>query len=101
LKEDIDLTANILCNLFGKFWKQENIPEEWRKGLLFTLPKKGNVLRCSNWRGITVLSMTSIIFSRIIHERIKNGIETKLRREHACFRSNRSRVGQINTVNYC
>jgi hypothetical protein len=40
----------------------------------------------------------SKIFSRIIHERIKNGIETKLRREQADFRSNRSCVDQINTV---
>jgi hypothetical protein len=98
LKEDIDLTANILCNLFKKIWKQENIPEEWRKGLLFKLPKKGNVLNCSNRRGITLLCVSSKIFSRLIHARIKIGIETKLRREQAGFRSNRSRVDQINTV---
>jgi hypothetical protein len=38
LKEDIDLTADILCSLFEEIWKQETIPEEWRKGLLFKLP---------------------------------------------------------------
>jgi hypothetical protein len=37
-------------------------------------------------------------FSRIIHERIKYGIEIKLRREQACFRSNRSCVDKITTV---
>jgi hypothetical protein len=50
LKEDIVLTANILCTLFEKIWKQEKIPEEWRKSFLFKLPKKGSVLNCSNWR---------------------------------------------------
>jgi hypothetical protein len=65
---------------------------------IFKLPKKGNVLNCLDWRGITFLSVISKIFFRIIHERIKNGTETKLRREQACFKSNRSCVAQINTV---
>jgi hypothetical protein len=72
LKKDTDLTANILCNLFEKIWKQEKIPKDWRKCLLFKFPKKRNFLNRSNWRGITLLSVTSKIFSRIIHERIKN-----------------------------
>jgi hypothetical protein len=63
LKDDTDLTANILCNLFEKIWKQENIAEEWSTGLLFKLPKKGNVFKCSNWRGITLFSVISKIFS--------------------------------------
>jgi hypothetical protein len=38
LKEDIDLTANILCNLFEKFWEQEKIP------------KTGEIAFCSNYQ---------------------------------------------------
>jgi sorting nexin-29 len=98
LKESIDLTANILCNLFEQIWKREKIPKVWRKSLLFKLPKKGNVLNCSNWRGITLLSVSSKILSCVIHGRIKNGIEIKLRREQAGFRSNTSCVDQSNTV---
>jgi hypothetical protein len=44
LKEDTDLTANILCNLFETIWKQKKFPEEWRKALLFKLPKKNMFL---------------------------------------------------------
>jgi hypothetical protein len=87
LKEDFDITANILCSLFQKIWKQEKILEDWINGVLFKLPKKGTVLNCSNCRGIKLLSVISKIFSRIICERIKNGIETKLRREQAICRS--------------
>jgi hypothetical protein len=79
-------------------WKQETIPEEWRMGLLFKLPKKGNVLNCSNWRGIAFLPLINKIFSRITLEIIKNLIETKLRREQVGCRSKRSCVDQINTV---
>jgi hypothetical protein len=59
----MDLTANILCNLFERIWKQEKILKDWRKGLLLKLPKKGNVLNCSNLRGITVLPVISKIYS--------------------------------------
>jgi sorting nexin-29 len=87
LQEDTDLTAHRLSNLFESSWKQEQVPEEWRTCLLFKLPKKGNVLNCSNWRGITVLSVISKIFSRIIHDRIKNGTETKLRESKQALRA--------------
>jgi hypothetical protein len=98
LKEDNDLTANILCNLFeNNLETGKKKPEEWRKGLLFKLLKKENVLNCSNWRGITLPSVISKIFPRIIHERTKSGMETKLRKEQASFRSNRSCVDEINT----
>jgi hypothetical protein len=53
---------------------------------------------CSNWRGITLLSVIRNIISGIRCEKIKIGIETKLRREQAGFRSNRSCVDQINRV---
>jgi hypothetical protein len=45
-----------------KFGKKK-IPEDWRKGLLFKLLKKGNVINCSNWGGITLLSVISKLFS--------------------------------------
>jgi hypothetical protein len=100
VKEDIDLlvTANIICNLFEKIYNRKKSPKTGEKNLLFKLPKKQNILNRSNWSGITLLSVISKIFSRIIHERITNGIETKLRREQADFKSNRSCIDQINTV---
>jgi hypothetical protein len=63
LKEDTDLTANIVCNLQKKIGNRKKILEKWRKGLLFKLRKKDNVLNCSNCRGIIFLSAISKIFS--------------------------------------
>ena len=37
-----------LCN------SEEKIPEEWKKGLLIELSKKGDLSYCKNWRGIIV-----------------------------------------------
>ena len=32
-----------------------------RKGLITRLPKKGNLKKCKNWRGITLLSVVGKI----------------------------------------
>ena len=44
-----------LCN---RIWS-ENIPQEWKKGLLIKLIKEGYY---KNWRGITLLNMASKVF---------------------------------------
>ncbi|KAH3886014.1 hypothetical protein DPMN_010015 [Dreissena polymorpha] len=38
---------------------------------------------CNNWQGITLLSLTSKIFSRIILQRISTAVDGILRQEQA------------------
>ena len=48
-----------------------DILNEWKKGVIIKLPKKGDLGDCNNWCGITLLSLTSKVFSRIILLRIR------------------------------
>ena len=50
-----------LVHLFNLCWTKEQVSEEWRKGLIVKLPKKGNISDCNNWRGVTMLSVPSIL----------------------------------------
>ena len=59
------------------------------------LPKKGNLLDCSNWRGITLLPLASKVLSRILINRIQTGVDSTLRKEQAGFRRGRGTVDQI------
>ena len=74
------------------------MPEEWKKGLLIKLPKKGDLSHCRNWRGIMLLSMASKVFCRVILERLKTALDKKLRDEQAGFRAGRSCTDQIATL---
>ena len=65
------------------------------KSLLITLPKKGDLTKSENWRGITLISIPSKILEHILIERIKKGLEEKLRPEQADFRSGRRTSDQI------
>ena len=74
------------------------MPEEWKKGLLIKLPKKGDLSYCRNWRGIMLLNMASKVFCRVISERIKAALDEKLREKQAGFRDDRNCTDQIATL---
>ena len=59
------------------------------------LPKKDNLKECKNWRGITLLSVVSTVMGRIVIDWIRNGVESKLRKEQAGFRPGRETTEQI------
>ena len=50
---------------------------------------------CNHWRGITLLSTTSKVFTRIILKRIKEAIDEVLRQEQAGFREGKSCIDHI------
>ena len=79
-------------------WNSENIPNQWQKGLIVKIPKKGDLGTCDNWRGITLLSIPSKIFTKILLNRIENEIDKKLREEQAGFRRNGGCIDQIFTL---
>ena len=89
LKADTHTSTEMLYPLLNKVWEQEQVPNDWKKGHMVKLPKKGDMSSCNNWRGIMLLSITGKVLTRIILERLKTALEKKLRDEHAGFRQDR------------
>ena len=58
--------------------------------MLITIPKKGNLSECKNWRAIMLLSVPSKILCRIILDRIQETVDKKLRKKQAGFRKDKS-----------
>ena len=98
LKADVNVTAPILTEIFKQIWEEGQIPEVWKTGLIFKLPKKGDLGDCNNWRGITLLSLTSKVFSRIVLSRLTAVLEKDLRPQQAGFRPGRSCSDHIFTL---
>jgi len=88
--------ADILEPLLKKVWESGRIPNDWKRGLIIKLPKKGDLTECSNWRGITLLNIIGKILATIIHNRLKEELECKMRPEQAGFSSNGVCVDHIN-----
>ena len=98
IKADIETSTEILHDLLGKIWEQEEIPTEWEEGYLVKLPKKGDMQDCKNYRGIMLLSVPGKVLNRVILDRLKTGVDAKLRDHQAGFRKDRSCTDQIATL---
>lgn len=95
LKHGGQAMAEKLTTLFNKCWRSGMVPEDWRKGAIVKIPKKGNISECTNWRGITLLSVPGKAFCIVLLQRLKNTLDQQLREEQAGFRSGRSCTEQI------
>ena len=98
LKGDVTTSVEMLYSLFEEIWEKEEIPAEWKEGYLIKIPKKGDLSRCDNFRGITLLSVPGKVLNRIILERMKGEVDKTLREEQAGFRQDRSCTDQIATL---
>ena len=94
LKTDID-TSSTLHDLIGSIWTTEVIPDGWGKGLLARIAKKGDLRNCDNWRVVTLVSIPSKVFCRILLNRINEAIDNKLGEEQAGFRRGRGCIDHI------
>lgn len=72
LKVDAETSIDLLHPMFVKIWMGEKIPADWKKGMIAKLFKKGDTTNCNSWRGITLLSVRSKVFSRVILNHIKD-----------------------------
>ena len=71
--------AQELCHLFNIVWNSETVPDEWRKGMIVRLPKKGDLSNCNNWQSITLLSVRGKVLCSILLNRLKDDLNKRLR----------------------
>ena len=55
-----------------------------------------NVLICKNWRGVPLLSVKGKILCRITIDRIRSGVDDRLRKEQAGYRRGSETTEQVN-----
>ncbi|KAI4896154.1 hypothetical protein NFI96_009623 [Prochilodus magdalenae] len=94
-KADPELATNILQPLFTAVWEGKQVPDDWTRGVIVKIPKKGSLSDCNNWRGITLLSIPSKIMTKIIIQRISEAVDARLREEQAGFRRGRGCTDHI------
>ena len=97
-KADLTTSTDVLHKLFSKIWEEERLPDDWKLGHLVKLPKKGDLSDRKNWRGITLLSIASKVFTIILLLRMKDKLDVKLRDEQAGFRPQKSCTDQTATL---
>ena len=85
----------VLTTICDKFWQTGEWPTPWTQSLVITLPKKGNLQQCQNYRTISLISHPSKVMLKIILNRLKPQAEKIIAEEQAGFRAGRSITEQI------
>ena len=68
---------------------------DWERVIIVCVQKKGDLSQCSNWRGITLLSVPCKILSQLTWNRIRGFVDTVLREQQAAFRQERHCLDHI------
>ena len=84
-----------LCNIA---WTSGAVPLDWQTGVVVPLFKKGDRRVCSNYRGITLLSLPGKVFSGVLERRIRRIVEPRIQEEQCGFRPGRGTVDQLYTL---
>ena len=95
IKYGNETSALWLHNIYGRVWDEVQVPEDWLKGVIIILDKKGDISYCKNNRGITLRSTASKLFQMVILTRLDTCIENLLRDNQCGFRKNRSCADQL------
>ena len=90
--EDVTTALTKICN---KIWQTGEWPTPWTQSLDITLPKKGNLLQCQNYRTISPISHPSKVVLKIILNRLKPQAEKIIAEEQAGLRAGRGTTEQI------
>ena len=89
-----------LCKMFNKLFEYGYFPIQWGVAIVVPLYKKGGKDNCDNYRGISLLSITSKIFTSVLNTRFYHWAEqnNKINEEQAGFRKNYSTIDHIYTL---
>jgi len=100
LKRGGDNVAKAVHTLCQKVWKEEDLPTDWTRGVIFPIYKDGDKRDPLNYRGITLLSIVGKIYAQIINERLIRWCEKNkvLVEEQGGFRPGRGCPDQLFTL---
>ncbi|VDP07499.1 unnamed protein product [Schistosoma mattheei] len=78
LKSGIEVTTNMFHLLVKKVWEEEQVWMDWKEGHLIKIPKQGDLSRCENYIGITLLSVPGKVFNRVLLNQMKDAVDAQL-----------------------
>ncbi|XP_063912017.1 golgin subfamily A member 6-like protein 22 [Zophobas morio] len=81
--------------LLEQIWLQEHMPQDWNEAILIPVHKKGDKMKCSNYRGIALLNVVYKILASYIKDQVIKKVEKEIGEYQGGFRANRSVVDQI------
>ena len=84
-----DLGTEKIVDLANTIYNSGVIPSQMKESVFITIPKKGDLLKCSNYRLISLMSHVTKIILRVLMNRIKMKIYAEVSWSQFGFRKNK------------
>jgi hypothetical protein len=80
----VEIKARFL-RIINICWNMHKILDEWTRGVICPIFKKGNILDCNNYRGISILNVAYKVYAKIVTKRMNIINEYILSKEECGF----------------
>ena len=100
VKYSSPLVVTFLTKLFNKLFNSGTFPLSWSESIIHPLHKKGDVHSTDNYRGISLINITSKLYTYILNKRLTMWVEENniLSEAQAGFRKTYSTIDHIFTL---
>ena len=88
----------VLQSICQQIQKTQQWPEDWKRLVFISIPKKGNAKECSNYCTIVLISHTSKVMLKILQARFQQYMNHELPDVQASFRKVRGTRDQIANI---
>ena len=68
LKDDAMKLLHSVCQ---QMWKTQQWPQNWKRSVFISIPKKGNAKECSNYSTVALISHTRKVMLEILQARLQ------------------------------
>ena len=68
LEDDAVKVMHLICQ---QIWKTQQWPQDWKRSVFISVPKKGNAKECSNYHTIALISHVSKVILKILQARLQ------------------------------
>ena len=90
----------VLHSICQQIWKTQQWPQDWKRSVFISIPKKGNLKECSNYRPIALISHASKVMLKILQARLQQYMNHELPDVQAGFRKGRGNRDHVANIHW-
>ena len=90
----------MLHSICQQIWKTQQWPQDWKRSVFNSIPKRDSVKECSNCHTISLISNASKIMLKILQARLQQYVNQELPDVQAGFRKCRGTRDQLVNIHW-
>ena len=96
----MDDAVKVLYSMHQQIWKIQQWPQDWKRSVSISIPKKGNAKECANHQTTALISHASKVMLKILQARLQQYVNWEIPEVQAGFRKGRGTRDQTADIRW-